>query len=153
MRQRGIVADYVRHPNQDINRMIENLLISAGTSLRAGDYQQTQKIIGIIQSMLLHPQTQAQNKFWVEVSTQNFSLVYLSNEIAWQNIDLYEQTPEINRFKIGPNNAHQELVESTINRAATQMQITNKTATIMTITHGNFFVGSSKVSGSGGIGT
>jgi hypothetical protein len=58
MRQKGIVADYNRHPDQDINRMIENLLISSGTSLRIGDYQQSQKIIKIIQSMLLHPQTQ-----------------------------------------------------------------------------------------------
>jgi hypothetical protein len=58
MRQKEIVADYNRHPDQDVNRMIENLLISSGTSLRNGDYQQTQKIIGIIQSMLLHPQIQ-----------------------------------------------------------------------------------------------
>ena len=57
MRQKGIVADYVRHPDQNENQMIENLFISAGTSLRIGDYQQTQKIIGIIHSLLVHPHT------------------------------------------------------------------------------------------------
>ncbi|MDR3572809.1 MAG: hypothetical protein P4L50_03020 [Anaerolineaceae bacterium] len=57
MRQRGIVADYLRHPGQNENQMIENLLISAGASLQIGDYQLTQKIIGIIQSLLFHPQT------------------------------------------------------------------------------------------------
>ncbi len=78
MRQKGIVADYVRHPDQNINQMIENLIISAGASLRGGDYQQTQKIIGIIQSILLHPQPQAvKQKYWLETSTQYYRLARL----------------------------------------------------------------------------
>ncbi|HMD88732.1 MAG TPA: hypothetical protein VKF38_06180 [Anaerolineaceae bacterium] len=57
MRQRGIVADYVRHPISNENQMVETLLVSAEAALNAGDYQKTQKIIGIIQSLLLHAQS------------------------------------------------------------------------------------------------
>lgn len=38
MRQRGIVADYLRHPNAAVNQRIESLLVSADASLRAGNY-------------------------------------------------------------------------------------------------------------------
>jgi hypothetical protein len=39
MRRRGIVGDYLRHPNSGVNERIESLLIWAEASLRAGDYR------------------------------------------------------------------------------------------------------------------
>jgi hypothetical protein len=38
MRQRGIVADVLRHPDSAVNQQIESLLVSADASLRAGNY-------------------------------------------------------------------------------------------------------------------
>jgi hypothetical protein len=38
MRQRGIVADFVRHPDSAINQQVENLLVSADVQLRAANY-------------------------------------------------------------------------------------------------------------------
>jgi hypothetical protein len=38
MRQRGIVADYLRHPDSADNQRIESLLVSADASLRAANY-------------------------------------------------------------------------------------------------------------------
>ncbi len=38
MRQRGIVADFLRHPHQAINQRLESLLVSADADLLHGDY-------------------------------------------------------------------------------------------------------------------
>jgi hypothetical protein len=38
MRERDIVADYLRHPGSTVNWQIESLLVSADTHLRAGNY-------------------------------------------------------------------------------------------------------------------
>jgi len=42
MRQRGIVADVLRHPDSVVNQQIESLLVSADASLRAGNYSATE---------------------------------------------------------------------------------------------------------------
>jgi hypothetical protein len=61
MRQRGIVADYLRHPISTIDRQIESLLVSADASLRAGDYKNAELDIRIV-NMLLDVITNEQKK-------------------------------------------------------------------------------------------
>jgi hypothetical protein len=38
MRKRGIVADYLRHPDSEINRQIEGMLVDGDARLRSGNY-------------------------------------------------------------------------------------------------------------------
>jgi hypothetical protein len=45
MRQRGIVTDYLRHPEAEINREIENALIDAYGLILAGQYPQAEEIL------------------------------------------------------------------------------------------------------------
>jgi len=52
MRQRGIVADYLRHPVSAIDRQIESLLVSGNASLLAGDYKTTELDIRIVNTLL-----------------------------------------------------------------------------------------------------
>jgi hypothetical protein len=52
MRERGIVADYLRHPSAPINHILESLLVSADGHLRAGDYQATGIILQTVDRVL-----------------------------------------------------------------------------------------------------
>ncbi len=45
MGQRGIVADFLRHPEGMENRLIEAMLVKADHTLRAGEYNQTEVIL------------------------------------------------------------------------------------------------------------
>ncbi len=45
MRQRGIVTDFLRHPDTGINRQIEALLVSGDANLRSGNYPLTEVYI------------------------------------------------------------------------------------------------------------
>jgi hypothetical protein len=45
MRQRGILADLVRHPERPVNRLLETLLRQAGDQLFAGDYPRAEKTL------------------------------------------------------------------------------------------------------------
>ena len=45
MRDLGIVADYLRHPNGWKNRLVEPLLVRADAELRAGEYTQVEKTL------------------------------------------------------------------------------------------------------------
>ena len=52
MRERGIVADYLRHPQQPENQNIENLLIQADKRLRTGNYLEAEKILSVANDLL-----------------------------------------------------------------------------------------------------
>jgi hypothetical protein len=45
MSQRGIVADFLRHPSGVDNRLIEAMLVNADHSLRAGEYNQAERTL------------------------------------------------------------------------------------------------------------
>jgi len=45
MRQRGIVADYLRHPEEWDNRLLESLLIRSNRELFSGDYLDTERTL------------------------------------------------------------------------------------------------------------
>ncbi len=61
LRQRGIVADYLRHPVSAIHRQIETLLVDGDASLRAGDYKAAELRIRAV-NMLLDVITNTQKK-------------------------------------------------------------------------------------------
>jgi hypothetical protein len=52
MRKRGIVADYLRHPQQPVNQYIESVLIQADQRLRAGDYLKAEKALSAVNGLL-----------------------------------------------------------------------------------------------------
>jgi hypothetical protein len=52
MRRRGIVADYVRHPNGEINRKLEGMLIEANRHMAAGEYELAEVILQEIERTL-----------------------------------------------------------------------------------------------------
>jgi len=52
MRQRGIVADFLRHPDGLLNSQIENLLVSGDAALRAADYNGVESKINTVNLLL-----------------------------------------------------------------------------------------------------
>jgi hypothetical protein len=52
MRERGIVADYLRHPTGPWNKLIETLLVRADKELRAGDYTRVEKTLEWVERIL-----------------------------------------------------------------------------------------------------
>ena len=57
MRERGIVADFLRHPRGFENRLLESMLVGADRNLRAGNYTQVEwslRIINVLLSLTDH---------------------------------------------------------------------------------------------------
>lgn len=52
MRERGIVADYLRHPHTPVNLALETLFINAGQQLSELDYSSVKETLGMINSVL-----------------------------------------------------------------------------------------------------
>jgi hypothetical protein len=52
MRERGIVADYLRHPSAPTNIVLETLLVSAYDQLRAGNYDEAERLIETVNQAL-----------------------------------------------------------------------------------------------------
>lgn len=54
MRERGIVADYLRRPTGWQNEVIEPLLVEADRALRSGDFQRTRQRLNLVNWLLDH---------------------------------------------------------------------------------------------------
>jgi hypothetical protein len=52
MRERGIVADYLRRPSSEQNSVIEELLVEVDRLLRAGNYVEAEKVINLVNQEL-----------------------------------------------------------------------------------------------------
>ena len=52
MRQRGIVADYLRHPHTPTNLALETMLITAGKQMQAQDYSNETQTLQLINTVL-----------------------------------------------------------------------------------------------------
>jgi hypothetical protein len=52
MREKGIVADYLRHPNRPVNVAIETLLVAADAALREGDYSRQTGLLEEVDRLL-----------------------------------------------------------------------------------------------------
>lgn len=63
MRQKGIVADYLRHPSRAENLALELLLNEAGRARRSGDYAHADRILGEVSIVLDRIQAKHPNPF------------------------------------------------------------------------------------------
>lgn len=63
MRQKGIVADYLRHPSRAENLVLELLLNEAGRARRSGDYAHAERILGEVPIVLDRIQAQHPHPF------------------------------------------------------------------------------------------
>jgi hypothetical protein len=52
MRERNIVADYLRHPDAPENKAIETLLVAVDESLKAGDYARAGQTLDVVDAAL-----------------------------------------------------------------------------------------------------
>jgi hypothetical protein len=52
MRERGIVADYLRHPSSPTNVVLETLLVAAYDQLRAGNYAEARRLVETVDQAL-----------------------------------------------------------------------------------------------------
>lgn len=52
MRQRQVVADFLRHPSEPVNLALENQLIEAAHALRQGEHSQARRLIAAVQAQL-----------------------------------------------------------------------------------------------------
>lgn len=52
MRERGIVADYLRHPSAPENLALESMLVAADAYLRSGDFERTQLMLDSVNAVL-----------------------------------------------------------------------------------------------------
>jgi hypothetical protein len=52
MRQRGIVADYLRRPSTPENQVIEELLVEIDLHIRAGNYLKAKKELNLVDQKL-----------------------------------------------------------------------------------------------------
>ena len=50
--RRGVVADFLRHPRAPANVTLEVMLVAAHDSLRAGDYERAEQLLGAINAVL-----------------------------------------------------------------------------------------------------
>lgn len=64
MRQKGIVADYLRHPSRPENLALELLLNEAGRARRSGDYAHADRILGEVSIVLDRVQAKHPHPFF-----------------------------------------------------------------------------------------
>jgi hypothetical protein len=64
MRKRGIVGDYLRHPEQPINLTLENLLVKADQQLRSAQYAQLNQTLAQVNEAL-DPYDSSSPTIWV----------------------------------------------------------------------------------------
>lgn len=93
MRQRGIVADYLRHPHTPTNLALETLLITAGQQMSANDYDSAAQTLEQINSVLDSINNTANDPFTVSSLTADyFSISTILQEQGYevQNINVIE---------------------------------------------------------------
>jgi hypothetical protein len=61
MRERELVADYLRRPSARENIILENLIIKAGDHIQMGDFEQAERILSIVNEILDQPTPVEQN--------------------------------------------------------------------------------------------
>ncbi len=94
MRQRSIVADYLRRPSTPANLALELMLATAGTSLNSGDYATAQDILNSIKTVLDHVEAQDPQPF----SSDTLAADYASIVQAVVNVGYQPQRLRITNF-------------------------------------------------------
>ena len=85
MRQRGIVADYVRHPSAAENLALETLLATAYTSLSQANYAAVDPVLAAVNAVLDAVQRGAGQPFAVnEQSADFYAIVQAVGQAGYQ---------------------------------------------------------------------
>jgi hypothetical protein len=104
MRERGIVADYLRHPHTPTNLAIETMLITAGKQMQAQDYSDETQTLQVISFVLNGIQQAASAPFSVSpLASSYFSISGI----------LQQQGFEVQSITISDNSASTEVTTST----------------------------------------
>jgi hypothetical protein len=106
LRQRGIVADYLRHPSASENLALETMLLSAGTYLRDGNYSQVQRLTDAIVAVMDAMEKHAADPFKVHpLAADYFGIVEAVAKQGYQiqRIQMEDKTALVWTYKSGFN--------------------------------------------------
>lgn len=95
MRQKGIVADFLRHPSALPNVVLETMLASADAYLRAGDYPEAQKHLESIEASLARVEVGEEYPIAADALARDYWAVgslLLADGYQAQRIDLKQNT-------------------------------------------------------------
>jgi hypothetical protein len=82
MRERGIVADYLRHPSTPENLAMETMLVAADQYLRAAEYQDASPILAAVGDVLIGYNSKVLNPFQGDVLAANYLSLVKTIEAA-----------------------------------------------------------------------
>jgi hypothetical protein len=98
MRERGIVADFLRHPSQPSNLALETLFITASDDWVNGDFSEADRMLTIINQVLDSVEQEQTDPFSRDrMSTDYLSIAVLlqQNGYELQNIELSGETASV----------------------------------------------------------
>lgn len=113
MRQRGIVADYLRHPSTLENLALETLLVTADSQLRAANYTKTGQVLDAINTVLDAVDQGNLDPFSVHaLAADYFSIVRSLEALGYQphRIQLNDNLAQVWVSTTGPNVVEVELI-------------------------------------------
>jgi hypothetical protein len=82
MRERGIVADYLRHPNAPINQALESMLVTSSQLLKKGQYAQAEQILSAVNIALDASQTGEENPLAADPLAEDYQGIILAAQAA-----------------------------------------------------------------------
>ena len=104
MRERGIVADLVRHPSRPENLALETLLVTADEYLRAGRYSETEQALEAVNAVLDARDAQADSPFAAHpLAGAHYEIVmYLLGDYRVQRIQVEGNAAQVVVSDSGP---------------------------------------------------
>jgi hypothetical protein len=121
MREKGIVADYLRHPAAEDNLVLEVMLVTADAALRSGDYPEAERHLDSIEAILAAVESSLEDPLAVDSLSADYTAVVqalLAEGYEPQQVTLNENTalalavPEGGMQGGGPYLQELELVRS-----------------------------------------
>lgn len=76
-KRRGVVVDYIRHPETPVNQALETMLLAASEAQYAADYDRMEELLHIINS-ILDARLAAPERAWEEFFTDPTAAAYLA---------------------------------------------------------------------------
>lgn len=122
MRERGIVADYLRHPHTPVNLALETLFITTGQQMAANDYLLASQTLEQINAVLDGIEHGSIDPFSVSSMTADYFAIATTlqqNGYEVQTISLNGDTADTNVT----NNSNPTLITLSIERLGTQWSI------------------------------
>jgi hypothetical protein len=128
MRERGIVADYLRHPSSTENLALETMLVAADSHLRLADYERTEELLQAVNAVLDELRVGSPDPFSVQpMAASHFEIVQMltANGYIPQRLEVNGDTAHAWVTTTGP--ALQKLIlERTGGRWSIQGQANSK---------------------------